>query len=200
MKVEDLQSIWTEMSGELEKQKKLTHEIIMQMTQERYKNQLQKIANYEGFGAIVCFLAALFILININKLETWYELLSGFFTIAFLIVIPVLVLGSIRSMKQINIQEGNYADTLRSFTTARNHFLFMQKIGIGLGFVLILTILPVASKILKGKNLFEETGAWTWYIPVMFVFLILFSRWGYRHYNRITRSAGNILSEMEDQQ
>ena len=198
MKTGDIQSIWTEMSRELEKQKKLTHEIIMQMTQQRYKNQLQKIAKYEGVGAIICFMTAVAILLNINKLESWYELLCGVFTLAFLIVIPILVLRSIRSMKQINIHKGNYADNLKSFTTARNHFLFIQKIGIGLGFVLMLTILPVASKILKGKDLFQETGAWTWYIPVMLVFLIFFSRWGYRHYNRITRSAGNILRELEE--
>ena len=64
MNVEDLQAIWTEMSEELDKQKKLTHEIIMQMTQQRYKSQLQKISNYEGLGAVLCFIIGIGMLAN----------------------------------------------------------------------------------------------------------------------------------------
>lgn len=199
MKVEDLQAIWTEMSEELEKQKKLTHEIIMQMTQQRYKNQLQKISNYEGLGAILCFIIGIGMLVNLNKLETWFELVCGIFTVVFLLVYPFLSLGSIRAMKRINIIEGKYTDTIKAFTKARNNFLMVQRIGIGLGFVLIITVLPVASRILKGKALFQETGVWIWYTPIMLILMILVSRWGYGHYKRITRSAGNILGELEDQ-
>ena len=198
MNVEDLQAIWTEMSEELDKQKKLTHEIIMQMTQQRYKSQLQKISNYEGLGAILCFIIGIGMLVNLNKLETWFELVCGIFTAVFLLVYPFLSLGSIRAMKRINIIEGKYTDTIKAFTKARNNFLLVQRIGIGLGFVLIITVLPVASRIIKGKALFQETGVWIWYTPIMLILMILISRWGYGHYKRITKSAGNILSELEE--
>ena len=200
MKVEDMQSIWTEMSEELEKQKKLTHEIIMQMTQQRYKSKLQKISNYEGTGAVLCFIIGIGLLANLNKLDTWYEMICGVFTVGFLLVYPFLSLGSIRAMKRINIIEGKYTDTLKAFTKARNNFLLVQRIGIALGFILIITILPVATRILKGKDLFQATGVWIWYTPMIVVLAILVSRWGYRHYKRITKSAGNILSELEEQE
>ena len=199
MNVEDLQAIWTEMSEELEKQKKLTHEIIMQMTKQRYKSQLQKITNYEGLGAVLCFIIGIGLLANLNKLDTWFEMICGVFTVVFLLVYPFLSLGSIRAMKRININEGKYTETLKAFTKARNNFLLVQRIGIGLGFVLIITILPVATRILKGKDLFQAAGVWMWYTPMMLLFAILISRWGYRHYKRITKSAGNILSELEEQ-
>ena len=199
MNVEDLQAIWTEMSEELEKQKKLTHEIIMQMTKQRYKSQLQKITNYEGLGAVLCFIIGIGLLANLNKLDTWFEMICGVFTVVFLLVYPFLSLGSIRAMKRININEGKYTETLKAFTKARNNFLLVQRIGIGLGFVLIITILPVATRILKGKDLFQSAGVWMWYLPLMLVLAILISRWGYRHYKRITKSAGNILSELEEQ-
>ena len=198
MNVEDIQAVWSEMSKELEKQKKLTHEIIMQMTQQRYRNQLQKIANYEGLGAVLCFIIGIGMLANLNKLDTWYELICGIFTVLFLLVYPFLSLGTIRAMKRINIYEGKYADTLKAFLKARNNFLLVQRIGIGLGFLLMITILPVATRIIKGKDIFQETGAWVWYLPIMIVFMIAFSRWGYGHYKRITKSAGNILSELEE--
>ena len=198
MNVEDLQTIWKEMSDELDKQKKLTHEIIMQMTKQRYKTQLQKIANYEGPGAVLCFIIGIGLLANLYKLDTWYEMICGVFTIVFLLVYPFLSLGSIRAMKRINITEGKYTETLRAFTKARNNFLLIQRIGIGLGFVLIITILPVATRIIKGKDLFQATGVWIWYTPLMLILAILISRWGYGHYKRITKSAGNILGELEE--
>ena len=200
MNVEELQSTWTEMSRELEKQKKLTHQIIMQMTQIRYQNHLQKIANYEGFGAVICIVIAFAILFNFERLDTWYLQLSGLITIIFLLVLPVMVLRSIRSMKRINISQGRYADNLVAFNKARNQFLFIQRMGIGLGFGLIITIMPVAGKILNNRDLFLESRVWLWYVPLMVVFLIFFSRWGYGAYKRITSSAETILNETEERQ
>ena len=198
MNVEELQSTWAEMSQELEKQKKLTHEIIIDMTQIRYKNQLQKIANYEGFGAVICFVIALVILVNFNKLDTWYLQLCGLITLFFLLVLPVLVLRSIKSMKRIDISQGKYAENLLAFNKARNQFLLIQRMGIGLGFGLIITTLPVAGKILNNRDLFLESQAWIWYVPLMIIFLFFFSRWGYRAYKGITGSAESILMETEE--
>ncbi|MGB5236981.1 MAG: hypothetical protein WBM43_05005 [Flavobacteriaceae bacterium] len=198
MKVEELQSIWTEMSDELEKQKKLTHKIIMQMTQQRYTNQLTKIAKYEGIGAIFCFAIAIYILINFLKLDTWYLQLCGVFTLAFLLVMPALVLRSIRNMRRINIVEGSYTDNISAYTKARNQFLFLQRIGIGLAFVLMITTLPVAGKLLKGKDLFENNHLWYFYLPLMLIFLGIFSRWGYGKYKSITQSAEKILMETRE--
>ena len=201
MNFEDLQKTWQEMSLELEKQKKLTHEIVMQMTQQRYKNQLQKIANYEGIGAILCFIIALFVLANINKLDTWYLLACGIFAIAFLLLYPFLSLGTIRAMRRINVIEGNYTETLKTFTKARNNFLIVQRIGIAFGFVLGFTMLPVGAKILRDKDIFQffqESAIGIWSIPLFIVFMILISSWGYGHYKRITKSAGKIISELEE--
>lgn len=198
MNIEELQAVWQEMSSELEKQKKLTHQIIMQMTQERYRSKLQKIANIEGTGAIVCFLAGTYVVFNFNTLDTWYLQFCGIFTIAFLFLLPVLVMRSIFAMRKIDIRAGKHAETLARFTKARNQFLFLQRIGIGLALVLMFTTLPVASKIMTGKDLFTELNIWLWYLPVMLIFIVLFSRWGYGHYKRITNSAGHILSEMEE--
>ncbi len=198
MKVEELQSIWIEMSIELEKQKRLNRKIIMQMTQERYTTQLQKIAKYEGIGAVICFATALYILINFLKLDTWYLQLCGVFTLGFLLVMPALVLRSIRNMKKINIVNGTYTENLSAYSKARNQFLFLQRIGIGLAFILMLTTLPVAGKIMNGKDLFEGTQGWYWYLPVMVIFLVLFSRWGYGKYKRITQSAEQIIKETQD--
>ena len=200
MKIEELQSIWSEMSDQLEKQKKLTHEIIIQMTKEKYRGKLQKIAMYEGIGAVICFLAALYILVNFAKLDSWYLILCGIFTIGYLLILPLLVFRSIRQMARIDIARGHYSDNLMAFSKARSQFLFIQRIGIGLAVILMVTTLPVAGKIMNNKDLFTQAASWNWYIPVMLIFLVLFSRWGYRSYQRITQSAENLIRDMDVEQ
>ena len=58
-------------------------------------------------------------------------------------------------------------------------------------------ILPVSSKLLKGKDLFMEGGnVWAIYLVAMIIFLVPFSIWGYRSYKRKTASAENLLADL----
>jgi hypothetical protein len=197
MELQELQTLWSEMSQELEQQKKLTNELIMKMTQERYSNKFQKISMYETIGAVICFISALFILLKFTVLDTWYLQLCGAFTVLFLILLPILTLGSLNRIKRINLAENSFKDTIVQFTKAKKQLLLLQRIGIYLSFLLMFTILPVASKIGKGKDLFLETNIWYVYLPVMAIFLFFFARWGYGCYKNITSSAENILGELE---
>ena len=55
MELEELQSAWTQMSDELNHQKKLTNQIILDMTKQKYQNKFSTITKYETLGAVVCF-------------------------------------------------------------------------------------------------------------------------------------------------
>lgn len=197
MELQELQTLWSQMSQELADQKKLTNDIIMKMTQEKYVNKFGKIVIYESIGAIICFAAALYVLVNFGKLEIWYLQLCGIFTLLFLIILPILTLKSLRRIKQINVAESSFKDTIVQFTKAKNQLLLLQRVGIYLSFLLMFTTLPVASKLLKNKDLFLETGIWYVYLPIMGIFLFFFTRWGYGCYKNITSSAESILSELE---
>ncbi|NNL01855.1 MAG: hypothetical protein HKP39_06230 [Eudoraea sp.] len=197
MELQELQTLWSQMSRELADQKKLTNDIIMKMTQEKYVNKFGKIAVYETIGAVICFAAALYVLFNFGKLEVWYLQLCGIFTLLFLIILPILTLRSLRRIKEINVVENSFVDTIVQFTKAKNQLLLLQRVGIYLSFLLMFTTLPVASKLLKNKDLFLETDIWYVYLPIMGIFLFFFTRWGYGCYKNITSSAESILSELE---
>ena len=55
MELKEMQTIWSQMSDQLENKKILTNKLIMEMTRERYKNKIGIISKYEGIGAAVCF-------------------------------------------------------------------------------------------------------------------------------------------------
>ena len=92
MEMEEIQATWSKLSNELEQQKKLTNEIIMNMTQERYSNKFRTLSTYETFGALFCLLLAVGILVNITKLDTWYLMTCGIITLLFLIILLLVLL------------------------------------------------------------------------------------------------------------
>jgi len=199
MELEEMQATWSQMSDQLDNQKKLTDKLIMEMTKERYKNKIGILSKYEGIGAVICFIMAILLISQFHELNTWYLLASGVFTVCYLIALPVIVLRSIRSLKSIDLTNNNYKETLIAYTKKKRQFLLTQKVGIYLNFILLVVSLPAIFKVFKGKDIFiTNINLMYWYIPIMAVFLILFSIWGYDKYKNVTTSASHILEELED--
>lgn len=199
MEMEEIQALWSEMSDGLEQQKKLTNEIIMNMTQERYRNKFRTISTYETIGTVICFAMAMYIMVNFGKLDTWYLMACGIFTLAFLIVLPILVLKSLRRIRNLNIIEKNYKETLVSYSKARKNLMTLQQFGIYASYILMFAASAVFSKVWSNKDFFiRERNIWAYAaIVVAIVFVFVVSRWGYRSYKNITNAAENILKELE---
>lgn len=199
MELEEIQATWTQMSEELDKQKRLTYKIIMKMTQDRYSNKFSKVSFYESLGAIICFAAAIYILMNFNKLEGWIEIICGIFTLTFLILMPILVLNSLKDVQQLNIGTKTYKETLLEYTVKKKRLLILQQIGIYASFILAFTMMPVASRIISNKDFFAVSRGIPFFVGIAFALIVLFfyARWGYGCYKRITNSAEELLKEIE---
>lgn len=199
MDLEEIKAVWSEMSDQLDKQKKLTNEIILNMTQERYSNKFQKITIIESFGAFICFITALYLMLNFGKLDTWYLLLCGIITLGFMLVLPVLVLRSLSKIKNLNITEGTYKDTIVKYARVKKNLLMQQQFGMYGGVVVFFTSLAVFAKMFKDEDIFmhqQEVGVYIFTVVVL-ILLVFFTRWGYNCYKSITSSAENILKELE---
>ena len=191
--------MWSEMSDQLEKQKKLTNEIILNMTQERYSSKFRKTMNIEGIGAVICYLGAILLLVNFGKLDTWYLVVCGVITLGFMLILPTLTLRSLSQIKNLNITRGTYKDTIVRFQRVKKNLLMLQQFGVFGGFMVFFTALAVSSKIISDEDIFLKQLDLGVYIlmGVVFVMLIFFTRWGYNCYKSITTSAENILKELE---
>ena len=199
MELEEMKVLWNEMSVEVEKQKTLTSKLIVEMTEQKFKNKLRKISIPETVGAVLCFLMALFVLVNFNKLDTWYLISSGIFTIAYLVLLPLFVLKSIGNMKRVNISENNYKQTIKDFAKSKKRFFFIQQLSQFLGVILIVTSMLLSAKILNDKDLLVMGGkALIWTVPIMMIFLYFFSRWGIKCYRNATKQAENLLNELDN--
>ena len=199
MEMEELQATWPQMSEELDKQKRLTDKIILEMTQQKYKNKFHGITFYETIGAIICFAIALYLIFNFHRLDTWFLMLCGSITLVFILILPILTLRFLKKIKDVDISESNYKETLFQYTKAKNRLLFIQQFAFYASFAVMFTTLPVASKLLSNKDFFlMEKGLGLYaFIGVVLVFLFFFARWGYGCYKGVTSSAEDILRELE---
>ncbi len=203
MELEEMQAVWSQMSDQIEKQKKLTDKMIIMMTQEQYRKKLNKIAYPEIIGAVICYSVAILILFNLEKLDNWYSLVSGLISVVALLVLPVLSLKWISKMRNINISGNSYKETLIEYTKGKQRFKKSMRLGYYLGFVLMFVIMPVSSKIIKGKDLFTETKS-IWpiviAIPLAIIFFFVFTKWVYKSYTGSMNSAEVLIKELEEKE
>lgn len=199
MEIEEMQVLWSEMSHQLEEQKKLTNEIIMQMTQERYSKKFRTLLTHETIGAVLCFAISLYILMNFKHLDTWYLKACGAFTLVFLTILPVLVLRAINRIKHLNILDKSYKETLIGYMKAKTNLLRLQQVSIAASFFVMFAVAAVFSKLWSNKDFFMiERDLWSYgSLGIAVLFVVFVSRWGHRHYQRITNSAEALLNELE---
>ncbi len=191
-----MKALWGQMSAEVEKQKAITDSLVIKMTRAGYRNKISKVQVPETIGAFFCAVPVLYILINIQQLNTWYLLGCGISSVIILFLLCFLSLRSISKISGVNISKNNYKESLLQYSKAKMQFVSAQKVNFYLSAILMLVILPVMSKLIAGKDVFKQTDVWLYYV-IAFPFFYPFSRWVFKRYVKIVSDAENILKELE---
>ena len=198
MELQEMKTLWEDMSQKVDQQKILTDKLIMDLTQERYSNKIGTILIPEIIGTLICFAAALYIAINFGKLDVWYLQLAGIITSVACLILPVLSLKSIQKMKGINISKSTYKESLLAYTKGQKRFLQLQKIIFYLSFFLLFSAVIVFGKIFKDVDVFTVSQKLNWMIPSAIGALYIFTIWVYKKYKKATLDAKDILQELEN--
>ena len=196
MELEEMKTLWAEMSVEIENQKKLTGSLIMKMTKTDYKNKINKILIPEAISSLVCLAQIVFILLNIQRLDTWYLLVCGITSIITLSLLPILSIKALRNMRSVNISNNTYKQSLLEYSKGKIQFVFVQKLSFYVVGILLVVVLPVMTVLLGGKDPFKGNSLWIWY-PVCYLFYYPMAKWVLKKYLKITDGAENILKELD---
>jgi hypothetical protein len=197
MELEEMKTLWDNMSAELEKQKKMNSNLIIKMTKANYRNKMGKIILPEAIGSLGCMAVIVYILANFQKLGPWYLVVCGVVAALILLILPLLSLWGIYKMHSVDISGSSYKQSIQEFSKAKMKFIFAQKMTFYLAPLLMLAILPVMGMLMGGKNFFTQTNIWLWY-AISFPFFYPFTKWVYRHYVKATTGMENLLKELED--
>ena len=197
MELDEMKTLWAEMSDQISHQKKMTDSLIIRMTRSDYRNKLLKIWIPEIMGTCICLAAAVYIIADFQKLDTWYLMLCGIICLFILFILPLLSIYALHKIRSVNILQNNFKQTLQEYSKCKRQFVMTQKLSFYLGALLLLASLPVMGKLIAGKDLFIDSRLWLWY-AVGYPFFYGFSRWVFRNYAKTTKAAEEVLKELEN--
>ena len=198
MELEEMQAAWTQMSNQLEKQKKLTDDIIMKMTQEKFSKQWNTIGAAEKVGTVISYIAAIVLLFHFNKLDTPLLQVCGVLCVLILFIAPILSLKSIYGVQNISVADP-YTKMMERYATAKKRFVNFQKANMILSFFFMLLTIPVTGKLFNDENLFESLDTKLLIaLPICFLLFFLLIRYVSKCYRGILKRSEDILNEIEE--
>ncbi len=195
MELDDLKSTWQK-EGNTSTQNNLTTLIIDKMTQEKYHSKIKKITLPEIIGSSICVIAAGFIALNFNKLETITLQAVGIASIIILLIISTL---GVLSLQQLNIKKDlnkPYVETLKIFATQKQAFYKLQKINFILCYLLMVTIIILLPKLFGNKDITEYKYFWLYAFSTGYIFLLLLSKFVAKFYKKTLQQSEELLKEL----
>jgi len=199
MELEEMKTLWETMSRKVESQELLTDKLIMEMTQQKYKNKFSTLSMYETTGAIICIITAGVIVFNLDKMTAWYNMVCSIIAIVLLVGMPIISLHAIYGLRRIDIAKNSFKTALGSFMKKKRRLLLIQQLAVPFSCSILFFTLPVFSMIMNDKDFFQQQHSpWFWiFIAGVVVGVFFFARWGYGCYKRVTASAEDLLRELE---
>lgn len=197
MELEEMKNLWEGMSDRIEKQERLTKNLIGSVTEEKYHSKLKKIKYSEIIGAIVCYLGAIYLIMNFMKIDPLAEKIFAVIAIGLLLTLPIISLSSLNGMQKVKISSKTYLDTLNDFGRRKIRFQKFQKLNVSLGLFLILVAIPVLSAI-KGVDLSETEHFWSLTFPISIIAFLGFAFWVLSSYNKSLEATEKLLSEINN--
>ena len=197
MELDEMKNLWEGMNNRIEKQERLTKNLIGNVTEEKYNSKLKKIRYSEIIGAIICYLGAIYLIINFMKIDPLAEKIFAVISIGLLITLPIISLRSLNSMQKVKISSKTYLETLNDFGKQKIRFQKFQKLNVSLGLFLILVAIPVLSAI-KGVDLSETKHFWILTFPISIIAFLGFAFWVLKSYNKSLEATEKLLSEINN--
>jgi hypothetical protein len=195
MDLEEMQSLWQNLSVKVEKQERIQKEMLLEMTQARFNRKIDHIRIPEILGALVCLGYAGYLVINFGRIDLWYNQLFAVVNVLFFIILPWASMRAVYRMRGLQIHHLATAEMLGEFRRAKQNFWQVQQIAVWLAGVIVLTLLPVLGDIQDKMDKFVRAEFWMIYVPLAGTFLFLFSRYVLSKYRRIAQDLEDILQD-----
>jgi phosphotransferase system glucose/maltose/N-acetylglucosamine-specific IIC component len=196
MELEEMQTLWADLSQKIEKQDKIQKELLMEITKQRFRKKLNHIRVIETIGSIICFVYAMYFMSKLPELELWYNQIFAMITILIMTLLPIASLSAIKGMRSVKIDGEAPAKMLEKFEKSKIRFWKVQRYGMIFGALILVTILPPISEIQGSTEMISKPLFWMIYLPGATLFMYLFSRWALGKYKKVIDSSEKLLSEL----
>ena len=158
MELEEMKSVWEEMSRDLERHKRLTNEIIIEMAHKKSSLRVKTIMYAESFGVLISLAGVVYLLLNFKSLSYDFSTYAGVGLVLIFIISVILGVRIVLQAKGINIVEYTYLQVLENFNRLKTTLRFYKRLSQWLYVVIPFLMLPVFSDLFLDKNILEDAG------------------------------------------
>lgn len=197
MELEEMKSLWTDLSLKVEKQDKIQKELLMEITKQKFRNKLNHIRVPEILGSLVCVGYAMYLLSRFSDFELWYNQVFALITVFIMIALPAGSLTALKGMRNLRIDSETPSAVLEKFIKSKIRFLNAQRYGMILGAILMITILPPLAELKGSDEIISNPKFWMLYVPGVFTLMFFFSRWALKKYRGVIDSSEKMLQELK---
>lgn len=196
MELEEMKSLWQDLSLKVENQQKIQKELIMEMTKEKFKKKLDGIRIPEMLGTVIAFGYAAYLIFNFGQLNFWFTQVFASFNILFFTLIPLASIMAVYQLRSLQINHLATTEMLGKFRRAKRDFWKVQLVAAWMSGVVILTLAPTLGDIQGKLDRFLQPEFWMIYVPLGLAFIFFFSRYVLSKYRRIMNQSEDILREV----
>jgi hypothetical protein len=193
MELDEMKSLWQNLSVKVEKQEKIQKHILMEMTKKNYQNRLNSIYLPEILGSVICFGYAGYFLFQIEKLELPINQVLAIFNTALMIILPMISLWTLFRLNQLKINDESPSLLVEKFKRDKVFFWKFQRFNLLLSGLFAISILPPLAELLGKKDLLQEPTFWFAYVPLGLIAIYVFGRITIRKYKRSLDEAQQLI-------
>lgn len=158
MELEEIKSVWKEMSQDIERQKNLTNDLIIEMAHRKSSSRIKTIMYAESVGALVSVFAAIYLIINFGSFDYSGSTVAAVGLIMVLILSCVLGVRIVMQARDINISTLSYLQVLNNFNKLKATLRVYKRLSQVLYVLMPFLILPVFTDLVFDKNIFDDTS------------------------------------------
>ncbi|MFN3997618.1 hypothetical protein [Algoriphagus sp.] len=193
MELEEMKSIWEDLSGKVENQEKIKKEELMKMTKKNYQNRLFSIYFPEILGSVICFGYAGYFIFQIGKLELPINQVLAVFNTVMMITLPTISLWTLARLNSLKITDESPSLLVEKFKKEKAFFWKFQQFNLMLSGLFVVSILPPLAELLGKKDLILEPIFWMVYVPLGLLSVYIFGRITIRKYYKSLQEAQHLI-------
>jgi hypothetical protein len=193
MELDEMKSLWEDLSGKVENQEKIKKEELMKMTKKNYHNRLFSIYLPEILGSVICFGYAGYFIFQIGKLELPINQVLAVFNTVMMITLPTISLWTLARLNSLKITDESPSLLVEKFKKEKTFFWKFQQINLMLSGSFVVSILPPLAELLGKKDLILEPIFWMVYVPLGLLSVYIFGRITIKKYYKSLQEAQQLI-------
>lgn len=195
MDLEEMKAMWQQQDKLLQENKMLNEKLVTHLLQNKSGNAVSRMLNAEYFGAALCGVLTIFLLLRPGVVTVSILLaISYILSLAFIVASLVLSFYKIKMLRAIDFTRNNVATTAEQVNKFR---LFLNKeriIGVALMPILIVAFMAVLTFYMEGQDMYEHFTYGIWRLAIAFPLAIAGALILYRtlYFNNIKEINANL--------